>query len=88
MPDEKRITLRVSKRLRYYLEYDYEKVVRLGHQHRIPADISAITILENFVKQTALKMFFAAIQSDAPRKRNFLQRIDRKEKDYDKIINT
>lgn len=86
MPDEKRITLRISKRLRYYLEYDYDMVVRFGRQHLFPADISAIAILENFVKQTSLKMLFAIIQSDSPRRRNVIQRIDRKEKDFDKVI--
>lgn len=86
MPDEKRITLKVSKRLRYYLEYDYEMVVRFGRQHRLPTSISAIAILENFVKQTALKMLFTIIHSDGPRRRNSLQRIDRKEKEFDKVI--
>lgn len=86
MPDEKRITLKVGKRLRYYLEYDYEMIARFGRQHRFPVDISAIAILENFVKQTALKMLFTIIHSEGPRRRNSFQRTDRKEKEFDKVI--
>ncbi|XP_013109682.2 protein male-specific lethal-3 isoform X2 [Stomoxys calcitrans] len=85
--DEDRVLLRISERLRQYLEYDYDMVVKYGKQHALPSRIPVVAILEKFVKQTALKTVFSNNQTEAhPRRRATQQRTtERKEKDVDKI---
>ncbi|XP_073837593.1 male-specific lethal 3 isoform X2 [Musca autumnalis] len=88
--DEDRVMLRISERLRQYLEYDHDMIVKYGKQHSLPSRNPAVSILEKFVKQTALKMVFANNQPEgATRRRAAQQRTtDKKEKDVDKIITT
>lgn len=89
--DEDRVMLRISERLRQYLEYDHDMIVNYGKQHALPARFPIVAILENFVKQTALKMVFSNNQNEGTttRRRTSQQRVtDKKEKDVDKIINT
>ncbi|XP_037813754.1 protein male-specific lethal-3 [Lucilia sericata] len=89
--DEDRVMLRISERLRQYLEYDHDMIVKYGKQHALPSRIPIVAILENFVKQTALKMVFTNNQTEGgtTRRRTAQQRTaDKKEKDVDKIINT
>lgn len=88
--DEDRVMLRISERLRQYLEYDYDMIVKYGKQHALPSRIPVVAILEKFVKQTALKMVFTTNQQEgAPRRRTAQPRTtDKKEKDVDKIIAT
>lgn len=89
--DEDRVMLRISERLRQYLEYDHDMIVKYGKQHALPSRIPIVAILENFVKQTALKMVFTSNQTEvgSSRRRTAQQRTaDKKEKDVDKIINT
>lgn len=82
--------LRISERLRQYLEYDYDMIVKYDKQHALPSRIPVVAILEKFVKQTALKMVFTSNQQEgAPRRRTAQPRTtDKKEKDVDKIIAT
>ncbi|XP_075160789.1 male-specific lethal 3 [Haematobia irritans] len=88
--DEDRVMLRISERLRHYLEYDYDMIVKYGKQHTLPSRNPAVAIFEKFVKQTALKMVFSSNQSEGnPRRRTTQQRTtERKERDVDKIIAT
>ncbi|KAL9908720.1 LOW QUALITY PROTEIN: protein male-specific lethal-3-like [Glossina fuscipes fuscipes] len=85
--DEDRVMLH-SKRLRQYLEYDHDMIVKYAKQHTLPSRLPAIAILENFVKQTAVKMVFSTTQAESTRRRNTQQRTDKKEKEFDKIITT
>lgn len=87
--------LRISERLRQYLEYDHDMIVKYGKQHALPSRIPIVAILENFVKQTALKLVFSNNQTEtgvggggggSTRRRTTQQRMDKKEKDVDKII--
>lgn len=82
--------LRISERLRQYLEYDHDMIVKYGKQHALPSRIPIVAILENFVKKTALKMVFSNNQTESgsSRRRNAQHRTDKKEKDVDKIITT
>ncbi|KAI8123547.1 Protein male-specific lethal-3 [Lucilia cuprina] len=89
--DEDRVMLRISERLRQYLEYDHDMIVKYGKQHALPSRTPIVAILENFVKQTALKMVFTNNQTEGgtTRRRTAQQRTaDKKEKDVDKMINT
>lgn len=87
--DEDRVMLLISERLRQYLEFDNDMIVKMGKQHILPAATPVVTILENFVKQTALRMIFSTIsQIDTTRRRHTQQRTDKKEKENDKIITT
>uniref|UniRef100_A0A1B0B958 Uncharacterized protein n=1 Tax=Glossina palpalis gambiensis TaxID=67801 RepID=A0A1B0B958_9MUSC len=86
--DEDRVMLRISERLRQYLEYDHDMIVKYAKQHTLPSRLPAIAILENFVKQTAVKMVFSTTQAESTRRRNTQQRTDKKEKEFDKIITT
>lgn len=82
--------LRLSERLRQYLEYDHDMIVKYAKQHALPSRMPVVAILESFVKQTALKMVFTSNQTEGPpRRRTTTQRAaEKKEKDVDKIITT
>ncbi|XP_061390343.1 protein male-specific lethal-3 [Musca vetustissima] len=88
--DEDRVMLRISERLRQYLEYDHDMIVKYGKHHALPSRNPAVSILEKFVKQTALKMVFANNQPEGPTRRRAVQQraTDKKEKDVEKIIST
>ncbi|XP_058985719.1 protein male-specific lethal-3-like [Musca domestica] len=88
--DEDRVMLRISERLRQYLEYDHDMIVKYGKQHALPSRNPAVSILEKFVKQTALKMVFANNQPEGPPRRRAAQQrtTEKKEKDVEKIIST
>lgn len=86
--DDERVLLKVSERLKQYLEFDYEMTVRNGKQHILPARIPVLGILENFVKQSAVKLVFSASQNESSRRRNTNLRPDKKEKEFEKIVNT
>ncbi|KAH8316743.1 hypothetical protein KR074_001997 [Drosophila pseudoananassae] len=82
---EERVMLRISERLREYMEYDYNMVVKLGKQHAMPAKIPIVTILENFVKQRAVELAIS-IKQDSSRARNTQSRNARMEREYDRVM--
>lgn len=82
---EERVMLRISERLREYMEYDYNMVVKLGKQHAMPARIPIVTILENFVKQRAVELAIS-IKQDSSRARNTQSRNARMELEYDRVM--
>lgn len=83
--DEDRVLLRVSEKLKGFLEYDFDMVVNQKRQHILPAKITAVQILENFVKQSAVKLVFSNQAEGNPRRRAE-RRNDKREKDFEKII--
>ncbi|XP_022216705.2 protein male-specific lethal-3 [Drosophila obscura] len=82
---EDRVMLRISERLREYMEYDYNMVVKLGKQHAMPARMPIICILENFVKQRAVELAIG-IKQDSSRARNTQSRNARMEREYDRVM--
>ncbi|XP_001353340.1 protein male-specific lethal-3 [Drosophila pseudoobscura] len=80
---EDRVMLRISERLREYMEYDYNMIVKLGKQHAMPARMPIICILENFVKQRAVELAIG-IKQDS--KRNTQSRNARMEREYDRVM--
>lgn len=86
--DEDRVLLRIGEKLKQYLEIDYDMIVKHKMLHDLPALMPAISILENFVKQSAIKLVFYSSQSDTSRRRNSQLRPEKREKDLDKVINT
>ena len=86
--DEDRVLLRISEKLKNFLEYDHEMIVKNKRNHILPAKITAVQILENFVKQSAIKMVFSTSNQteNNPRRRNNTARMDRREKDFEKIV--
>lgn len=88
--DDDRVLLKVSERLKQYLEYDYEMTVRNGKQHILPARIPVLGILESFVKQSAVKLVFSVSSQNesSSRRRNTSLRPDKREREFEKIANT
>ncbi|EDW73430.1 uncharacterized protein Dwil_GK17539 [Drosophila willistoni] len=82
---EDRVMLLISERLREYMEYDYNMVVKLNKQHAMPARIPIVTILENFVKQRAVELAIS-IKQDSSRARNTQSRSARMEREYDRVM--
>lgn len=84
--DEDKVLLRVSEKLKSFLEYDYEMIVKQNRKHILPAKITAVQILENFVKQSAIKLVFHNQTDNTPRRRTHSVRNDKREKDFEKMI--
>ncbi|XP_023177130.1 protein male-specific lethal-3 isoform X2 [Drosophila hydei] len=82
---EDRVMLRISERLREYMEYDYNMVCKLGKEHALPARMPIVTILENFVKQRAVELAIG-IKQDSSRARNTQSRNARMEREYDRVM--
>lgn len=82
---EDRVMLRISERLREYMEYDYNMVVKLGKQHTMPARMPIVSILESFVKQRAVELAIG-IKQDSSRARNTQSRNARMEREYDRVM--
>ncbi|XP_054733265.1 protein male-specific lethal-3 [Anastrepha obliqua] len=87
-PDEERVLLRISERLRQYLEYDHDMIVKYCKQHALPARIPVVAILENFVKQSVVKLVFSTTQVESTRRRTTQQRTNKKEHEFDKLVAT
>ncbi|KAH8269964.1 hypothetical protein KR018_001004 [Drosophila ironensis] len=82
---EDRVMLRISERLREYMEYDYNMVVKLGNQHALPARVPIVTILENFVKQRAVELAIS-IKQDSSRGRTTKKRNAIMEREIDRVM--
>ncbi|XP_067645960.1 protein male-specific lethal-3 isoform X2 [Eurosta solidaginis] len=87
-PEEERVLLRISERLRQYLEYDHDMIVKYCKQHALPARIPVVAILENFVKHSVIKLVFSATQVESTRRRTTQQRTNKKEHEFDKLVAT
>ncbi|KAH8255220.1 hypothetical protein KR038_006039 [Drosophila bunnanda] len=82
---EDRVMLRISERLREYMEYDYNMVVKLGKQHIMPARMPIVSILESFVKQRAVELAIG-IKQDSSRARNTKSGNARMYREYDRVM--
>lgn len=85
--EEDRVALQISEKMKKYLEYDKKMVTKMGKLVILPAKIPVVTILENFVKYYSIKSICEPGITDAPRRRNSAAKMEKKEKDYDKIKN-
>ncbi|KAH8379957.1 hypothetical protein KR009_008231, partial [Drosophila setifemur] len=85
VPQEDRVILRISERLREYMEYDYDMVVKLGKQHAMPASMPIVKILENFVKQRAVELAIG-IKQDSSRARNTKSHVERMYQEYNRVM--
>ncbi|KAH8362765.1 hypothetical protein KR084_000837 [Drosophila pseudotakahashii] len=85
VPQEDRIMMRVSERLRELIEYDRNMVKILGKQHALPARVPIVTIMENFIKQRAVELAIG-IKQDSSRARNTQSRNARMEREYDRVM--
>ncbi|XP_055383620.1 protein male-specific lethal-3 isoform X2 [Condylostylus longicornis] len=86
--EEDRVLLKIGDKLKEFLEYDYDMIVNHNKQHILPPRVTAITILENFVKQSAIKLVFSSSQPENPRRRNPQSKVEKKEKEFEKLFNT
>ncbi|ALC44104.1 msl-3 [Drosophila busckii] len=82
---EDRVMLRISERLREYMEYDYHAISKVGMQHVLPARVPIVTILENFVKQTAVELAIG-IKQESLRARNTQSRNAKLEREFDRVM--
>ncbi|KAH8398749.1 hypothetical protein KR222_002709, partial [Zaprionus bogoriensis] len=82
---EDRVMLRISERLREYMEYDHNMICKLKKHPRLPAHMPIVIILENFVKQRAVELAIG-IKQDSSRQRNTQSRNARMEREYDRVM--
>ncbi|EDV97758.1 protein male-specific lethal-3 [Drosophila grimshawi] len=82
---EDRVVLRLSERLREYMEYDYNMITKFEKQHNLPSRMPIVAILENFVKQRAVELAIS-IKQDSSRARNTQSRNARMEREYDRVM--
>ncbi|XP_037908917.1 male-specific lethal 3 homolog [Hermetia illucens] len=84
--DEDRLYLQVGEQLKQILDFDREMIVRRNKQHILPAELPAVTILENFVKHSALKLVFSPqTPNEGNRRRNPQQK---REINFEKLNQT
>lgn len=86
MIEEDRVALQISDNLKKFLMYDYEMITKRHKLVNLPAKISVVTILENYVKYCSIKQICGPTNTEGPRRRNSSAKNEKREKDYDKII--
>lgn len=84
--EEDRVALRISERLRNFLELDCHMITKKEKLVNLPAKIPVVTILENFVKYQSIKSICGPHPADLPKRRNSAAKTERREKDYDKLM--
>ncbi|XP_030386416.1 protein male-specific lethal-3 isoform X2 [Scaptodrosophila lebanonensis] len=82
---EDRVMLRISERLREYMEYDYNMVVKFGKQHALPARMPIVSILESFVKQRAVELALS-IKQESQRARNTKGRCVHRQREFERVM--
>lgn len=83
--EDERVALQISDNLKRFLEYDYHMITKKQKLVNLPAKIPVVTILENFVKYYSIKSICGPTHTEGPRRRNSAAKIEKREKDYDKI---
>lgn len=84
--EDDRIAFQISDHLKQFLEYDYFMVTRHNKLVNLPAKIPVTTILENFVKYSSiLSICGPTTETNGPRRRNSAAKIEKRERDFDKI---
>lgn len=85
--EDDRVYLQIGETLKSYLEYDWTMITKSDKLVNLPAKVPVITILENFVKHYSIKAISCPTQIDTPRRRNSSAKIEKREKDYEKLSN-
>lgn len=76
----------ISENLRNILEHDYNMITKQNKLMSLPAKISVVAILENYVKYYSIKSICGPAHLDGgPRRRNSAAKHEKRERDYDKI---
>lgn len=83
--DSNRLFLHIGEKLRNFLEFDCAMITKMEKLVNLPAQIPVVTILESFVKHISIKALSCPTPGHALRKRN--NKGDKREKDYEKLIN-
>lgn len=84
---EDKVVLRLSDALKECLEQDFAEIKRNGRLSQLPAKVTVITVLENYVKHTAIKYICGTLKRDKKR-RNSQTKPDRDHiVDADKFAN-
>lgn len=84
--EEDRVYLQIGDILKTQLEFDWKMVTQNNRLVAIPAQMPVITILENYVKHFSIKAITCPSQLEAPRRRNSSAKMERREKDYEKLM--
>lgn len=85
--DNNRLFLHIGEKLRNYLEFDCAMITKMEKLINLPAQIPVVTILESFVKHVSIKALSCPTPIHALRKRNNNTQGDKREKDFQKLIN-
>lgn len=85
--EDDRVYLQIGDQLKVALEHDWNMITKCDRLVNLPAKIPVITILENFVKHYSIKAISCPTQIDVPRRRNSSAKVDKREKDYEKLSN-
>lgn len=74
---EDKVVLRLSEALKECLERDYTEIKLNGRLCQLPAKVTVITVLENFVKHHAIKYICGTLKRDKLKRRNSQTKPDR-----------
>lgn len=85
--DNNRLFLHIGQKLRNHLEFDCAMITRMEKLVNLPAQIPVVTILESFVKHISIKALSCPTPIHALRKRSNKPKGDKREKDFQKLIN-
>lgn len=85
--DNNRLFLHIGQKLRNFLEFDCVMITKMEKLINLPAQIPVVTILETFVKHISIKALSCPTPIHALRKRNNNSKGDKREKDFQKLIN-
>lgn len=85
--DNNRLFLHIGEKLRNYLEFDCAMITKMEKLVNLPAQIPVVTILESFVKHISIKALSCPTPIHALRKRNNNTKGDKREKDFQKLVN-
>ncbi|XP_037041129.1 protein male-specific lethal-3 isoform X2 [Bradysia coprophila] len=86
--DNNRLFLHIGEKLRNFLEFDCAMITKMEKLVNLPAQIPVVTILESFVKHISIKALSCPTPVHALRKRSNNGKGDKREKDYEKLINS
>lgn len=85
--DNNRLFLHIGQKLRNFLEFDCVMVTKMEKLVKLPSQIPVVTILESFVKHISIKALSCPTPIHTLRKRNNNLKADKREKDFQKLIN-
>lgn len=74
---EDKVVLRLSDLLKDYLEQDFKEVKVNNRMTKLPAKVTVITVLENYVKHNTIKYICGTLKRDKLKRRNSQTKPDR-----------